>query len=76
MNPMNLLQLKQCVDIFKKEHPKMIPFIKTIGKKGVSEGSVVEIKVVASDGKEYVSNIRMTKNDLHLLHLADQMGKK
>ena len=53
----------------------MIPFFKTIHKKALAEGNVLEIKAIAADGKEYVSNIRMTANDMEIVRMLGDLGK-
>ncbi|MBR1635898.1 MAG: hypothetical protein IJ682_12680 [Lachnospiraceae bacterium] len=75
MNPMELLKLKDKVGTFQREHPKMLPFFKTIHKKALAEGNVLEIKAIAADGKEYVSNIRMTANDMEIVRMLGELGK-
>lgn len=75
MNPMELLKIKERVGTFQAEHPKMLPFFQTIRKKALAEGSVLEIKATAPDGKEYVSNIRMTANDMEIVRMIGELGK-
>ncbi len=74
MNPMMLLQIKEKIDTFQKEHPKMLSFFKTIHRKALAEGSVLEIKAISADGREYVSNIKVTANDMELIRLLSGMG--
>ena len=69
MNPTMLLQTKQRLDVFNKEHPKMGAFLKTVKEKALAEGAVIEIKVTGTDGQEYVSNIKMTRNDLKTIEM-------
>ena len=52
----------------------MVPFFRTISQKALTEGSVLEIKATAVDGKEYVSNIRLTGNDIELINILSEMG--
>ena len=73
MNPMMLIQLKEKIDTFRTEHPKMVPFFKMINQKALSEGSVLEIKATSVDGNEYVSNIKVTANDIELIKLLSAM---
>ena len=73
-NPMELLQLKERFDTFRTEHPKFLAFLGALKNHAVAEGSVMEIKVTTPAGDEYVSNIRMTQNDVEALRLL--MGEE
>lgn len=75
MNPMFLMQAQQRLTLFQQEHPKMLPFLNTIREKALKEGSVVEIKVTDPDGKEYVSNIRVTANDIETVRMIKNSGQ-
>ncbi len=74
MNPMMILQIKEKIDTFKKEHPKMLPFFKTINQKALEEGSILEIKATSVDGVEYVSNIKVTANDIEMIRIISGLG--
>ena len=73
MNPMMVLQIKDKIDTFRREHPKMLSFLGMINRKALSEGSVLEIKATSVDGQEYVSNIRVSANDMELIKLLSGM---
>lgn len=75
MNPMFLMQAKQRLELFQREHPKVLPFLNTIKSQALREGSVIEIKVTDPEGKEYVSNIRVTANDVETVRLLSTQGK-
>ncbi len=68
-NPMALLQLKERFDTLRIEHPKFLAFLRAIRENAVAEGSVLEMKVTTPDGSEYISNIRMTNNDVEAMKL-------
>lgn len=69
INPTFLLQIKQRLDTFQNDHPKMVSFVKMVNKDVIKEGSVVEIRVTDPDGKEYVSNMRVNANDAETLRM-------
>ena len=50
--------------IFKEQHPKALAFIKSVSEGDLREGSVIEVKVTTPEGKESVSNIKLTKDDI------------
>ena len=67
MNPMDLFKIKQRLDTFQKDHPKVVPFFQMIGGRVMTEGTVLELKCTTTDGKEYVSNIRVNQNDIEMI---------
>ena len=56
LNPMKLLQIKNAWDRFTAGHPKFPLFLKAIQKQGITEGTILELKVTAPDGRELCSN--------------------
>ncbi len=72
MNPMALMKIRERLMIFQSEHPKMLPFFNVIKTNALMEGSVFEIKAISPDGKEYVSNIKLTANDIETLKMLSE----
>ena len=76
MNPMLLLQAKERIEIFGREHPKVFPFFEMIRNKALHVGAVYEMKVTSADGHEYVSNIKLTENDVQTISMImEAMGQ-
>ena len=69
-NPMELMKLKERLELFGREHPRFAPFLSTVEKSALREGSVLEIRVTTPEGKEYVTNIRLTKDDVESVNLV------
>ena len=69
MNPMALMELKERFDTFRVEHPKFLAYLAALRDNAVAEGSVMEMKVTTPEGNEYVSNIRVTENDVEAIRL-------
>ena len=67
VNPMQLLQLKERLSVFKADHPKFIPFLGAVRDNALLEGTVMEIKFTTPEGREFVSNIRMNANDIETI---------
>lgn len=63
MNPIQLMKLKERLDVFNTQHPKVLPFIKALHGR-IDVGSVLELKVTNPDGTEMVSNIKVTEDDM------------
>ena len=76
MNPFDIVKIKQRFDTFSKDHPKVVPFFRVIGEKGLTEGTVLELKCTTPDGQDYVSNIRVNQNDIELMRELASMGMK
>lgn len=67
MNPMDFLQLKSDINSFKSSHPKFFPFLKAVSSGVISEDTVIEIQVTTPEGKNYSTNLKVTKEDLELI---------
>lgn len=67
INPTKLLKIKSMWDTFKKNHPKFPYFLQAAAKDGLKEGNIVEISIKTTDGKELVTNIKLTESDIRLL---------
>ena len=76
MNPMAFLTLKSDFEKFGQNHPKFIQFIKAMSQSGMSEGTILECKVISPEGKEISTNIRITQDDLELIEKLKEMMKK
>ncbi len=75
MNPMDMMQLAGRLGIFKKQHPKFGKFLKAVAAKGLTEGSVMEVKFKSTDEKEYVANIKLTPEDIETINMIKNMGR-
>ncbi len=75
MNPLKLLQIQNAWNTFKANHPKFPLFVDALAKEGLSEGTVIEIKVTTPEGKEFQSNIKMTASDMELIHSLKNLAQ-
>ncbi len=69
MNPIAMMQVAGRIKIFKEQHPKALAFIQSVSEGDLREGSVIEVKVTTPEGKESVSNIKLTKDDIETFNL-------
>ena len=73
MNPLALTKaftkVKPMLRNFRNAHPKFFPFVKT-ALKCADVDSVVEVKITTSDGKTYVTNMKLTAEDMQLVEEA------
>ncbi len=67
INPMEIMKIKQRLDTFNSDHPKVGPFFRSIGKNAMMPGTIVELKVTTPDGKDFISNIKVNENDVETL---------
>ena len=59
-----IMEMKALSDRFLSNHPKLMPFMKAVSESGIAEGSVIEISVKEPSGKEYVTNLKITQDDM------------
>ncbi len=64
MNPMEMLKIAERMKVFNAQHPRVQPFINDIVANGIQEGSVIEMKVTSPEGREFITNIKVTAEDL------------
>ena len=67
-NPMALLKAKERLKLFNEEHPRVKQFFKSI-KGDIEPGAVIEMKVISVDGRETVTNIRLTEEDVETIQM-------
>lgn len=73
INPVMLLQLKASWDRFNQDHPKFLKFWRAAYKNGLEEGTIVEFKITAPDGKEMGSNLKLKSEDVELMRQVLEM---
>ena len=69
INPMAMLQMKERLATFQKDHPRVFPFFSMLRDQGLQEGAIYELKVTLPDGSERVMNFRMNENDIETFRL-------
>ena len=75
MDKMIINEAKNRINMFNNDHPKVMPFLEMLKKNAVEEGTIVEMRVTTPGGEEYVSNIRLTKNDVETIKLSEHMPR-
>ena len=73
MNPMDLMKLNGRMKLFQEQHPRFPLFIKEVGENALMAGSVVEMKVTTPDGREYITNVKLTPDDLETIGMAKNL---
>lgn len=66
MNPMALMKIKGMLDKFKQNHPK-IPMFLGAASQAIDEGSIIEVNVTTSTGKNLCTNMKVTADDIDMV---------
>ncbi|SHI45841.1 hypothetical protein SAMN02745229_03113 [Butyrivibrio fibrisolvens DSM 3071] len=69
MNPANIMKLMQRLNIFRTQHPKFQAFLGSVTQGAIREGTIIEIKVTDPDGGEYISNMKLTSDDIETVEI-------
>ncbi len=62
----SIMKVKGAWDTFTRNHPKFMPFMQAVGREAVGEGTIIEVKVVSPEGKEFNTNMKLTASDMEL----------
>lgn len=69
MNPAIMMKMMQRMNIFRQQHPKFQAFLGSVTQGAIREGTIIEMKVTDPDGGEYISNIKLTKDDIETVEM-------
>lgn len=72
-NPMAMMQMAKRFQIFSQEHPRVMPFFQMANATAIKEGAVIEMKVTSPEGKELVTNIKLTKDDIETIQMLKSL---
>ena len=75
-NPMEMMKLAGRLKIFREQHPKTIRFFSDVAQNAVCVGTVIEMKVTDPDGKEYITNFRVTAEDLETVEMLKNLQEE
>ncbi len=67
------MKVKGAWDQFSKNHPKFMPWMQAVSRKGVTEGTIIEIAVTTPEGEKLETNLKVQQSDLDLLNMLKQM---
>lgn len=73
-NPASILQFRKDWGEFEQRHPRFVTFLGAIFKKGISEGSIVEITVTLPDGQKIESNMKISEEDIKFFQNIGNMS--
>ena len=69
VNPMELMKLGERLRIFNSQHPRVGAVLKDVSANAIGEGAVIELKVTSAEGKEFVTNIKVIKEDMETIEI-------
>lgn len=67
MNIGNMMKITSALNTFKKNHPKFPAFCQAVSRKGIREGSIIEITFTTPEGEKIETNLKVKDSDLELL---------
>lgn len=75
INPTKLLKMKGLWEKFNNNHPKVMPFFNAANAKGITEGTIIEVKVRYTDETEYTTNVKVTAEDLEMFQQLREISQ-
>ena len=75
VNPMDVMKLGERYKIFQSQHPRVPAFVGDVAKNGIMEGSVIEVKVTTPEGREFITNLRVTREDLESVEILKNLKR-
>lgn len=66
MNPMALLKAKKSWETFVGNHPRFPAFLQAVQGAGIQEGTVIEISVTTPEGRNMMTNVKITDSDMQV----------
>ncbi|MEE0955084.1 MAG: hypothetical protein U0L49_04620 [Eubacterium sp.] len=75
VNPMEFLKMKQRLDTFNQEHPRVAPFLEAT-RGMIREGSVIELSITTPEGEQKVMNIKVKPSDIETLQMFAELSPK
>ena len=63
----NIMKITGAWNTFKSNHPKFPAFCQAVSRKGLKEGSIIEIAITTPEGEKIETNLKVKDSDLKLL---------
>ena len=63
----NIMKITGAWNTFKSNHPKFPAFCQAVSRKGLREGSIIEIAITTPEGEKIETNLKIKDSDLELL---------
>ena len=72
MNPFDAIQLKSSLDRFAKQHPRVVAFLAE-NHQELKEGAILDIRIRTTDGRNVVTNMRLSAEDEETIRLLKKV---
>lgn len=69
----DVMKLKGAWEEFTRNHPKFPAFLNAAKAKGITEGTIIGIKIVSPDGEAIETNIKVQPDDMRLFETVSKM---
>ncbi len=66
--------LKKHLENFQKNHPKLPAFLGAVCREALEEGTVIEITATSPEGRHFVTNLKLQKDDLEFLKALQELS--
>ena len=66
MNIGSMLKITNAWNTFKRNHPKFPAFCRAVSRKGIREGSILEISYVTPEGERLETNLKLLSQFMDL----------
>ena len=63
----NMMKVMNAWNTFKQNHPKFPAFCSAVSRRGIREGSILEVTYISPEGEKLTTNIKVQASDLELL---------
>ena len=63
----NMMKIMNAGNTFKQNHPKFPAFCNAVSKRGIREGSILEVTYISPEGEKLTTNIKVLPSDIELL---------
>lgn len=69
----NIMKITGSWNTFKSNHPKFPAFCQAVSRKGLKEGSIIEIAITTPEGEKIETNLKVKDSDLELLKQLSEL---
>ena len=73
VDPKKLFTMGGRLRLFRQQHPLFSGFLHQVEEQALEPGTVIEIKAVRPDGKEIVTNLKLTEDDVETIRIASSL---
>lgn len=67
VNPATIMKIMGAKNKFSGNHPKFIAFVKEVVRQGLTEGTIIEVKVTKPGQEPLAANMQIQQSDMELM---------